>query len=149
MDTARFAEEFRREVLETAVALRVMPVSAWAGAWREGGWSRLEILGHLVDSAMNNQQRIVRAAAEGDLVWPGYDQDAMVRVQRYAEASPEDIIALWEHLNLFLARLVGLVPEARLAALCTIGGGAPVTLAFLISDYRDHLRHHLAQIRQA
>src|SRR4051794_35221894 len=30
---------------------------------REAGWSRKEILGHLIDSALNNHQRFVRAAS--------------------------------------------------------------------------------------
>lgn len=34
-------------------------------ALREGGWWRKEILGHLIDSALNNHQRFVRAALEG------------------------------------------------------------------------------------
>ena len=48
-----------------------------------GKWSRKEILGHLIDSAVNNQARFVRAQLQDDLVFDGYDQDAWVRVQRY------------------------------------------------------------------
>ena len=52
-----------------------------------GKWSRKEIVGHLIDSASNNHQRFVRAQDSDDLICPTYDQDAFVRVQRYAEIS--------------------------------------------------------------
>jgi len=32
---------------------------------RAGGWSRKQVIGHLIDSASNNHQRFVRAALEG------------------------------------------------------------------------------------
>ena len=44
-------------------------------------------LGHLIDSAVNNHARFVRAQLQDDLVFPGYDQDGWVRVQRYDERS--------------------------------------------------------------
>jgi hypothetical protein len=43
-----------------------------------GGWSRKEILGHLIDSASNNHQRFVRAQLQDELRWPGYDQTGCV-----------------------------------------------------------------------
>ena len=46
-------------------------------------WSAKQIIGHLVDSAANNHQRFVRAQFSDDLVFPGYDQEEWVRVQRY------------------------------------------------------------------
>ena len=46
----------------------------------EGGWSRKQILGHLIDSASNNHQRFVRAQLQDELRWPSYDQTGCVRV---------------------------------------------------------------------
>jgi hypothetical protein len=43
-----------------------------------------EILGHLIDSAANNIQRFVRAAAADPLVFPGYDQNAWVAMNAVA-----------------------------------------------------------------
>ena len=42
--------------------------------------------------------------------------------------------------------VVEAVPEACLSRECVIGGNAPVTLSFLITDYLRHLEHHLDQI---
>lgn len=111
-----------------------------------GTWSRKEILGHLVDSALNNHQRFVRAALAGELTFPSYDGDAWVAAQDYRDRPWLALINLWAHLNAHLAHVVARIPGARLGAPCTIGAGKTVTLEFLVRDYLGHLRHHLAQI---
>ena len=50
-----------------------------------GGWSRKQVIGHLIDSASNNHQRFVRAALQGSLEFPAYDQEGCVRVQAVQE----------------------------------------------------------------
>ena len=45
-----------------------------------GGWSRKQILGHLIDSASNNHQRFVRAMLQDEVRLPTYDQEGCVRV---------------------------------------------------------------------
>jgi hypothetical protein len=59
----------------------------------KGGWSRKQVIGHLIDSASNNHQRFVRAALRGSLEFPGYDQDGCVRVQAVQDA-PWPLLAL-------------------------------------------------------
>ena len=46
-------------------------------------WSIKEILGHLIDSAVNNHNRFVRAQEVDFLESPGYHQDFWVSVQSY------------------------------------------------------------------
>src|SRR5580700_8080188 len=50
---------------------------------RPGGWSRKQVIGHLIDSASNNHQRFVRAALQGSLEYPGYDQEGCVRCKPF------------------------------------------------------------------
>ena len=38
-------------------------------------WSKKEILGHLIDSACNNQQKFVRTMAESEIEFVGYEQN--------------------------------------------------------------------------
>lgn len=114
-----------------------------------GKWVRKEILGHLVDSASNNHQRIVRAQASNPLVMPGYDQEAWVRANGYRARRWSEIVAVWVTLNRHLAQAVDLVPAGAWGHQCAIGGDEPVTLEFLVADYLRHMRHHLAQIEQA
>jgi len=111
-----------------------------------GGWSRKELLGHLVDSASNNHQRLVRAALAGELVFPGYETDKSVRVQAVLDVDWPLLVGLWASYNRYLAHVIGRLPEDRLGAICRIGEREPVTLAFLVEDYLRHLEHHLGQI---
>lgn len=114
--------------------------------WRPGGWTRKQILGHLLDSAANNRQRFVRGALDGSYSGPGYAQEAWVELQGYSEQSWETLLRWWEAEHEMLAAIVDRIPVERLAAECTIGGGAPVTLEFVIDDYVAHQQHHLGQI---
>jgi hypothetical protein len=146
MRMEELSAELTRVVAEVCGEFRDMSGIEWTLSRAEGAWTRLEILGHLIDSARNNHERVARAVADGELDWPGYDQDAMVRVHRYGLASPGFLVTVWEAQNLALARLVGLIPEERVGAMCRIGDGEPVTLEFLVHDYVAHLQHHLRQI---
>ncbi len=114
---------------------------------RAGGWSRKQVLGHLIDSASNNHQRFVRAALQGSLEFPGYDQEGCVRVQAVQEMPWPGLIALWASYNRYLAHIVANLPERVLQTKCRIGSSEPVTLQFLAEDYVVHLIHHLKQLR--
>jgi hypothetical protein len=111
-----------------------------------GKWSRREVLGHLVDSALNNHQRFVRAELAESLEFPGYAQDEWVRCQDYASTDWRALVELWAAVNRHLARVVRRIPEAKLAVPCRIGGGAARPLEEVVVDYLRHVRHHLAQI---
>ena len=114
----------------------------------EGGWSRKEILGHLIDSASNNHQRFVRAMLQDELRWPGYDQPGCVRMQRYQEARWSDLLGFWAAYNRFLAHVLAAVPEAKRSTPCWIGNNPVMTLEDLAADYLTHLEHHLDQIHR-
>jgi len=114
-----------------------------------GGWSRKQVLGHLIDSASNNHQRFVRAPLQGSLDFPGYDQDGFVRVQAVQEANWTQLVSLWAEYNRYLAHVVAHLPASKLQTLCRIGSNEPVTLQFLAEDYLQHLLHHLRQIGAA
>ena len=146
MDIAELSGGVTLLVADASGAFREMGVGDWTRTRGEGAWTRLQILGHLIDSAANNHQRFVRVMAAGDLVWPGYDQEAMVRVQQFGSANPSLLIGLWESFNLYLARLMTLIPIERLGAWCVIGGAEAVTFDFLVTDYVAHMQHHLRQI---
>lgn len=111
-----------------------------------GGWSRKQVLGHLIDSASNNHQRFVRAGLQASLDFPGYDQEGCVRVQAPQEAEWGLLVSLWASYNRYLAHVIGHIPASRLDTPCRIGSGEPVTLGFVATDYVRHLLHHLHQI---
>ena len=112
----------------------------------EKKWAKKEILGHLMDSAGNNQQRFVRAALQGNLVFPGYDQDPLVDLQQFREMDWSFLVDLWASYNRFLAHILTCLPEEAAGISCTIGNHEPATLGWIAGDYVEHLKHHLNQI---
>lgn len=114
-----------------------------------GGWSRKQVIGHLIDSASNNHQRFVRASLQDSLEFPGYDQDGMVRVAAVQDMPWPLLIALWTSYNRYLAHVIAHLPPEKLNVQCRIGTHQPVTLAFLAGDYVDHMVGHLRQIGAA
>ena len=114
-----------------------------------GGWSRKQVLGHLIDSASNNHQRFVRACLGPSLDFPGYDQNGNIRVQAPEEAEWRLLVSLWASYNRYLAYVIAHLPESKLETMCRIGEADPVTLGFIAADYLRHLLHHLQQIGAA
>ncbi len=111
-----------------------------------GGWSRKQILGHLIDSASNNHQRFVRAALQGRLEWPGYDQNGCVQVEAFQEAPWTLLLDAWSATNRLLAHILSHLPPAAANVPCRIGDEPDLSLAALATSYLTHLEHHLEQI---
>ena len=111
-----------------------------------GKWSKKEILGHLIDSAANNHQRFVRAASQGSLDFPGYEQEKMVAIQNPNLASWELLVELWSAYNRYLAYIIGQLPASAAEVSCIIAEHPSVTLLWLAGDYVRHMKHHLNQI---
>jgi len=109
-------------------------------------WSKKEILGHLIDSAVNNHHRFVRGAYNAASDFPVYNQNDWVRVQQYNRSEWVDLIALWSTYNLHLGDVIERLPEEALSSPCNIGLEEPVSLEFVIKDYVRHLRHHIDAI---
>jgi hypothetical protein len=114
--------------------------------WRPGGWTRRQILGHMLDSATNNHQRFVRASLDGAYSGPTYDQQAWVDAHGYAEQSWSTLLTWWSALHQILEAVVARIPEDSLETVCFVEGDPPTTLRFRIEDYITHLQHHLTQI---
>lgn len=109
-------------------------------------WSKKEILGHLLDSASNNHQRFVRAALQGNLTFPGYDQERLVELQKFAEMDWGFLVDFWAAYNRFIAHVLGCLPAEAFGISCHIGDHEPATLGWIAEDYVAHLKHHLNQI---
>ena len=126
--------------------LREVPDSESVKPVLRGGWSRKQVIGHLIDSASNNHQRFVRASLQSALEFPAYDQDGNVGVQAMQEADWAQLVTLWAAYNRYLAHVIAHLPLEKLETHCRIGSGEPVTLRFLATDYLRHLLHHLNQL---
>ena len=136
------------DTLEKALPLlRQLSASEAAAKPTPGKWSKQEILGHLIDSASNNQQKFVRTLqAEPHVDFIGYEQNFWVSAQAYQTENWLNIIALWENFNRHLAHIIQNTPAEKLENTISINGSQPFTLGFIMADYGEHLKHHLNQI---
>jgi hypothetical protein len=153
---AAFLADFRQTVDRAAERLLVYSDADASRRPAPGKWSRKEIIGHLIDSASNNHGRFVRAQLQDDLVFPGYDQDAWVRLQRYQERPWVDLVRLWQAYTHQIANIMEAAdrdaverPRTRHnlheLAWQTVPESEPTTLAFFMRDFVGHLKHHLRQ----
>jgi DinB superfamily len=106
-------------------------------------WSAKEELGHLLDSAANNHQRIVRAQLEEHPAMPGYDGDAWVALHQYQRRDWQSLIDRWVMLNCQLQAAAEAVPDLAWTRTLTIADSAPLTLRFVFDDYIRHMLEHL------
>jgi hypothetical protein len=122
-----------------------------AGIWEAkpapGKWSKKEILGHLIDSAVNNIQRFTEIQdAEKPYQIRSYNPDQLVSASHYQQKDIEQLFHLWLNLNLHIKFLIANQTEATLVFPLVLPNGETKDLRFLINDYADHLEHHLDQI---
>lgn len=120
---------------------------AWNDKPQPLKWSKKELLGHLVDSAVNNIRRLVVGQYEQG-VKIIYHQDEWVNHQNYQETAISEVVMLWKLLNYQISRVIENIPEEKLQNTCDTGKGKIEmhTLSFFIDDYLVHLKYHLNQI---
>ena len=154
---AQCARRLRAALASAEPPLRTISEAESARRPAPGKWSPRQVIGHLIDSASNNHQRFVRAIWQDELVFPGYDQERWVEVQRYQDASWRELLDLLGAFNRHIARVLSAIPDdvrLRIHArqnLDEIAMHAPAhagqaTLDYFMSDYVDHLEHHIRQI---
>ncbi len=83
-----------------------------------GEWSAKEILGHLIDSAANNHQRIVRALHNEAGDFPPYRPVDWVRVQHYNQRPWAELVDFWLAYNQHLGAVIETIPPKALTAWC-------------------------------
>lgn len=156
-DFAEFLDGFQETLDNAAERLAQISEPQSAVPRAEDKWSPKEIIGHLIDSACNNQRRFVVAQFSDDLVFPGYEQEGWVRVQNYQGKDWRELVQFWKLYNQHIRHVMSFVPaETRLKprykhnlheiASEDLSPDEPVTLDWFMRDYVDHLRKHLQQI---
>ncbi|MDR0894069.1 MAG: DinB family protein [Prevotellaceae bacterium] len=110
-----------------------------------------QILGHLIDSASNNHQRMVRLQYSKNLLFfPDYrqDNDLWISLQDYQNADWCNLIQLWKFYNLHIIQVIHSVDMTKLDSYWCDFEGTKVTLQEMIEGYLEHLHLHMEEIRE-
>lgn len=111
-------------------------------------WSKKEIIGHLIDSAVHN---LVRFTEINYLEKPyrhrPYNQIDLVNLNQYQTMDIKDLTQLWFSINSQIIRIMKSVDEKALDYKIILSDESMIDLRFLMTDYVDHLEHHIKQLR--
>lgn len=113
----------------------------------ENKWSKKEILGHLIDSGINNLQRFTEIQFEKKPYQiRNYNQKELIKANDYQNSDTKEIVEFWSSINHRILRLIQKQTERTLSYKIELEKGDFSDLRFLIQDYVAHLEHHLKQI---
>ncbi|MFT3796311.1 DinB family protein [Flavobacterium sp.] len=113
----------------------------------KGKWSRKQILGHLIDSAINNLQRFTEIGYQPQpYVYREYHQAELVQMNDYQNMDTKELLQLWLSLNKQIARVMHNQTEERLDLKVLFTDGELSDLRFIMQDYPEHMEYHLNQI---
>jgi hypothetical protein len=115
---------------------------------KPGKWSKLEVLGHLIDSSQTNIRRFITSQYELAPPRVRYDQEFWVSINNYQDMKKEDVINLWRLMNERICAVCRNTPRERYEKKSDTGSTATdlKTIEWLAADYVKHLKHHLNQI---
>lgn len=109
-------------------------------------WSKKEILGHLVDSGINNLQRFTEIQfAPKPYYIRNYNQDELVKANHYQESELKEVLSFWMGINHRILKVIDFLSEDALRYEVIIEEEKS-DLRFLIEDYVAHMEHHINQI---
>ncbi len=112
-------------------------------------WSKKEILGHLIDSGINNLQRFTEIQFKNKpYKIAKYDQNELVKANDYQNSEITEMVSFWTSVNKRIRTLIEKQTEESLNFEVELTNGRTSDLRFLIIDYVDHLEHHMNQIER-
>lgn len=113
-----------------------------------GKWSKKEILGHLVDSAIHNLVRFTEINyVEKPYQHRPYSQIDLVNLNDYQSMDITELTQLWFVLNKQILRVIKSVDDKALSYKIVLSDKSVIDLKFLMTDYVEHLEHHINQIK--
>jgi hypothetical protein len=113
----------------------------------ENKWSKKEILGHLIDSAINNIQRFTEIQYfEKPYQIRQYNPDELVKANDYKNKNNQELYDLWINLNKHISHITKNQTPETLQYQLILPNGELSDLNFLINDYFDHFYYHVNQI---
>jgi hypothetical protein len=111
-------------------------------------WSKKQIIGHLIDSGINNMQRFTSVLIEKEpfRIRPMH-QVELVEVNEYQHAEIEELLAFLISINIRIKNLMLLQNAETLSTKIELyTKGNTSDLRYLMEDYVAHFEQHINQI---
>lgn len=113
-----------------------------------GKWLKKEIIGHLTDSGIHNLVRFTEINyLEKPYQHRPYNQIDLVNLNQYQTMDIQELTQLWLSINKQILRIMKTVNEKALAYKIILSDHSEIDLKFLMTDYVEHLEHHINQIK--
>jgi len=111
-------------------------------------WSKKEIIGHLIDSGINNTKRFTAVLIEKEPYRiSSMKQVELVKVNDYQNSEIEELLALLLSINIRIKKLMLLQNTQTLATKIELyTKGNMSDLRYLMEDYVVHFEQHVNQI---
>ena len=140
--------ELRRLVIKWEEKLIDLPDESLLERRNRQGRNIKQIIGHMIDSASNNHQRIVRLQYTPRLVFPDYTEsnDMWISLQAYDQEDWKEMLQLWKFYNFHIAHIVRHTDKTKLHQVWTARNQDPVSLKDIILNYMAHFMLHIHEI---
>jgi hypothetical protein len=140
-------QQLEKHIQEVPEQFKQLPAESILKKPAPGKWSKQEILGHLIDSAINNLKRFtdIQYFLQPYTVMR-YNQDELVVINRYQQLPLAHLLQLWSVLNNQVLYVAGNIPAEKLVYTIITTSGESKTLEWLVIDYVEHMEHHLKQV---
>ena len=150
MDFSNVTNGILRDIATWEQKLIKLPVETITQNRNKQNRTIKQILGHLIDSAANNHQRMVRLQYNDKLTFPDYqqDNDLWIVLQDYQNADWNTIIQLWKYYNLHMIQVIKSVDQSKLNNSWLSFENITVTLQQMIEGYLGHIDLHLGEIQE-
>jgi len=147
-DTHTYTEEIKNIVFEWGPQLLLLPEDVITERRNHQNRTIKQLLGHLIDSASNNHQRMIRLQYNEILFFPDYtqDNDRWIAIQDYQHTNWKNLVELWKSFNLHIIHLIESIDKSKLNNSWTDFEGTKVTLEDMIKGYPSHLSLHIKDI---
>jgi hypothetical protein len=112
-----------------------------------------QILGHLFDSASNNNHRIVHLQyRENPMSFPNYategNNDRWIAIQNYQHEDWYNLVQLWKYANLHLIHVIRNVDQTKLGNQWISSESKLISLQEMVEYYPQHFDLHLKEMEE-
>ena len=112
-----------------------------------------QILGHLFDSASNNNHRFVHLQyRKNPMSFPNYategNNDRWIAIQDYQHENWFDLVQLWKYANLHLIHVIRNVDESKLENVWQNSESTVIPMKEMIEYYLPHFELHLKEMEE-